>query len=132
MAMNAAHLKNLVKSQDKRVKTAKTVREVLSFLPTAEFENLPMSIITQMDQSDQHYYMERLKGINAEKSGQERGPRMLSFKVSEKGAVSVYGNGRFPTTLYKEQWDRLLEEQNVVNLRQFLKDNESKLSKKGE
>jgi hypothetical protein len=35
-------------------------------------------------------------------------PTKLSFKVSEKGAVSVYGLGRFPVSLYYEQWQRLL------------------------
>ena len=42
----------------------------------------------------------------------------LEFRVSEKGGVSVYGLGRFPVTLYYEQWNRLLEASE--NLRQFL------------
>lgn len=51
--------------------------------------------------------LERLK---AENEALKRGPRGGSamLKVSEKGAVSVYGLGRFPVTLYKEQWERLL------------------------
>jgi hypothetical protein len=48
------------------------------------------------------------EALKASKSGPARGAH-LSFKVSEKGCLSVYGNGRFPTTLYKSQWLRLVE-----------------------
>ena len=51
--------------------------------------------------------IERLRAENeALKSGPKRGA--LSLKISEKGALSVYGLGRFPVTLYKEQWLKLL------------------------
>jgi hypothetical protein len=50
--------------------------------------------------------LERLRAENAAlKKGASSGIRM---KVSEKGAVSIYGMGRFPVTLYKEQWQKLL------------------------
>ena len=52
----------------------------------------------------------------------------FSLKVSEKGAVSVYGLGRFPVTLYKEQWTRLLEM--ADDIRTFIADNEGKLKAK--
>ena len=52
----------------------------------------------------------------------------MSFKVSEKGAVSVYGLGRFPVTLYQEQWDKLLKE--AENIRTFISDNKEKLKTK--
>jgi len=52
----------------------------------------------------------------------------LEFKVSEKGGVSVYGLGRFPVTLYYEQWERLLGA--ADGLRQFLEENKSKLKLK--
>jgi hypothetical protein len=52
----------------------------------------------------------------------------LSFKVSEKGAVSVYGLGRFPVTLYYEQWRTLLE--HTEPLQSFLEDNKSRLKLK--
>ncbi len=52
----------------------------------------------------------------------------LEFKVSEKGGVSVYGLGRFPVTLYYEQWRRLLEASE--RLSQFLEDNKSQLKLK--
>ena len=50
--------------------------------------------------------LERLKAEN-ERLKNQRG-RSVSLKVSEKGGVSVYGLGRFPVTLYKEQWTKLL------------------------
>ena len=50
--------------------------------------------------------LERLKAEN-ERLKSQRG-RSVSLKVSEKGGVSVYGLGRFPVTLYKEQWKKLL------------------------
>ncbi len=52
----------------------------------------------------------------------------LYCKVSEKGAVSVYGLQRMPVTLYVEQWERLLDFGDEV--RQFLKDNDAKLKRK--
>jgi len=52
----------------------------------------------------------------------------LEFKVGEKGGVSVYGLGRFPVTLYYEQWVRLLDA--AEGLRAFLEENKSKLKLK--
>jgi hypothetical protein len=54
----------------------------------------------------------------------------LSFKLSEKGAVSVYGLGRFPATLYFEQWNKRLA--HADELRTFLEANKSKLKLKGQ
>ena len=54
--------------------------------------------------------------------------RLLSMKVSQKGALSVYGLGRFPVTLYKEQWTRLLDA--ADDIRTFLKDNDARLKSK--
>ena len=56
-----------------------------------------------------------------------RGPA-VRMKVSEKGAVSVYGMGRFPVTLYKEQWLRLLDMSSEI--RDFIAANESQLKAK--
>jgi hypothetical protein len=53
---------------------------------------------------------------------------VLRFKVSEKGAVSVYGMGRFPVTLYLEQWETLLS--HADELRQFIETNRSQLKTK--
>jgi hypothetical protein len=52
----------------------------------------------------------------------------LQFKVGEKGGVSVYGLGRFPVTLYYEQWIRLLD--TAGELREFLEENKSSLKLK--
>jgi hypothetical protein len=63
-----------------------------------------------------------------EKQAGKRKPGALEFKVSEKGGVSVYGLGRFPVTLYYEQWLRLLD--NAAELRAFLEENKGKLKLK--
>ena len=52
----------------------------------------------------------------------------LRFKVSEKGAISVYGLGRFPVTLYVEQWERLLS--HIDDLRDFIHANREQLKTK--
>ena len=58
-----------------------------------------------------------------EKQGGTRRTGQLDFRVGEKGGVSVYGLGRFPVTLYYEQWIRLLEA--TPQLREFLEENKS-------
>lgn len=55
-------------------------------------------------------------------------PKEITFKVSQKGAVSVYGMGRFPVTLYKEQWQKLLARKD--DLLQFIEDNDADLKTK--
>jgi hypothetical protein len=70
--------------------------------------------------------LERLKAEN--ESLKSRGTKAVSLKVSEKGALSVYGLGRFPVTLYKEQWTRLLEM--ADDIRTFIRENDSKLKAK--
>ena len=65
-----------------------------------------------------------------EKQGAGRRSGALEFRVSEKGGVSVYGLGRFPVTLYYEQWTRLLGQSE--ELRKFLEENKSKLKLKGQ
>jgi len=74
---------------------------------------------------------EELKARVAELEKQQTGRKTgtLEFRVSEKGGVSVYGLGRFPVTLYYEQWIRLLEA--ADKLREFLEENKSKLKLKG-
>ena len=62
-----------------------------------------------------------------EKQGTRR-TGSLEFRVSEKGGVSVYGLGRFPVTLYYEQWVRLLEQ--AEKLRSFLEENKARLKMK--
>jgi hypothetical protein len=63
-----------------------------------------------------------------EKQGGARKKGSLEFRVGEKGGVSVYGLGRFPVTLYYEQWIRLLDISD--DLRKFLEENKGKLKLK--
>lgn len=53
--------------------------------------------------------LERLRAENEALKNKKSSGGALSMKVSEKGALSIYGMGRFPVTLYKEQWTKLLE-----------------------
>ena len=62
-----------------------------------------------------------------EKKGDRRTGE-LDFRVGEKGGVSVYGLGRFPVTLYYEQWTRLLDA--APRLREFMEENKSRLKLK--
>ena len=74
---------------------------------------------------------EELKAKIAEmekQTGALRRSGALEFRVGEKGGVSVYGLGRFPVTLYYEQWIRLLDI--AAELRAFLEENKSKLKLK--
>ena len=72
--------------------------------------------------------LERLRQENAAlKKGAAAGIRM---KVSEKGAVSIYGMGRFPVTLYKEQWLKLLDMSD--DIRAFIAANEAQLKTKNQ
>ena len=81
--------------------------------------------------SEENEVQDELARLRAEnealkkKSAQAKG---LSLRVSAKGAVSVYGLGRFPVTLYKEQWARLLDM--AEDLRTFIRDNEGQLKAK--
>lgn len=70
--------------------------------------------------------LERLRAEN--EALKKRGSKGVSMKVSEKGAVSVYGLGRFPVTLYQEQWVKLLDMGD--DIRAFIKENEGSLKKK--
>jgi hypothetical protein len=75
---------------------------------------------------DMEKELERLRAENAALKG--RAARGVTLKVSEKGGVSVYGLGRFPVTLYQEQWLKLLDMES--DIRTFIRDNEGKLKKK--
>jgi len=75
---------------------------------------------------------EKLARLEAEnqalKKQVDRKPGELRLKVSEKGGLSIYGLGRFPVTLYKEQWNRLLD--HADEIREFLKANDQQLKAK--
>jgi hypothetical protein len=79
-----------------------------------------------MSDKDLQDELERLRNENAAlKKGTSSGVRM---KVSEKGALSIYGMGRFPVTLYKEQWMKLLDMSDEI--RAFIAANEGQLKAK--
>jgi len=79
-----------------------------------------------MSDEDLKDELERLRKENeALKKGASPSVRM---KVSEKGAVSIYGMGRFPVTLYKEQWLKLLDMS--AEIRAFIAENEAHLKRK--
>ena len=70
--------------------------------------------------------LERLRAENESlRKGNARG---ATLKVSDKGGVSVYGLGRFPVTLYKEQWLKLLDMADQI--REFIRENETRLKVK--
>jgi len=79
-----------------------------------------------MTDADLKSELERLKAEN--EALKKSSSRALSMRVSEKGALSVYGLGRFPVTLYKEQWLRLLDM--TEGIREFIRQNEAQLKSK--
>jgi hypothetical protein len=81
-----------------------------------------------MADADIQAELERLRAENADLKQKRSGS--VSMKVSEKGAVSVYGLGRFPVTLYQEQWSKLLAMSE--DIKKFIEENKSKLKTKGE
>jgi hypothetical protein len=82
-----------------------------------------------MSDSTQDKIKAELKRLQAENEAlKQRNEKGLSLKVGQKGGVSVYGLGRFPVTLYKEQWVRLLDMADEI--RGFIRENEAQLKSK--
>ena len=69
-----------------------------------------------------------LERLRAENEALKRPRGQVALKVSEKGALSVYGMGRFPVTLYREQWEKLLGMKDEIL--QFIQQNDHQLKKK--
>jgi hypothetical protein len=106
-----------------------TLHHRLPSAVTLCFKSHLESIIPGARMSDQDLKaeLERLKAENA--ALKQRGRSGAAFlKVSEKGAVSVYGLGRFPVTLYKEQWGKLLSM--AEDIKTFITEHDSELKKK--
>jgi hypothetical protein len=80
-----------------------------------------------MPDDDLREEVERLRAEN--EALKAKSSRSTSIKVSEKGGVSVYGLGRFPVTLYKEQWIKLLSM--AEEIKSFIAENEARLKVKG-
>jgi hypothetical protein len=86
-----------------------------------------------MTQNEMAAEIARLTAANAELKARieaNKKPATITLRVSQKGGVSVYGLGRFPVTLYVEQWQRLLAKKD--DLLGFIKANADKLTSKGE
>lgn len=82
--------------------------------------------MTSNEPEDLKNEVARLRAENERlKKGASKG---TSLRVSEKGGVSVYGLGRFPVTLYKEQWKKLLDMSE--DIRSFIETHESELKSK--
>lgn len=85
-----------------------------------------MSMSMNANEQSLQAQIEALRAENAKLKAARNGK--LSLKVSEKGAVSVYGMGRFPLTLYRGQWERLLA--NVDQIKAFIEANADQLTVK--
>ena len=85
-----------------------------------------LSLINMPSEEELKAEIERLRAENASLKKPTRG--QMSLKVSEKGGLSVYGLGRFPVTLYREQWEKLLGMADEI--RNFIAENDGALKKK--
>jgi hypothetical protein len=79
-----------------------------------------------MSEPSKEELMARIAELEKQTGSRPKGS--LEFRIGEKGGVSVYGLGRFPVTLYYEQWIRLLDR--ADDLRAFLEENKSRLKLK--
>lgn len=85
-----------------------------------------VSVIGMPTEEELKAEIERLRAENESLKKPARG--QMSLKVSEKGALSVYGLGRFPVTLYREQWEKLLGMADEI--RTFIQDHDAQLKRK--
>jgi hypothetical protein len=90
---------------------------------SAERRSIDERRMFPMAESSKEELLARIADLEKQVGGKKSGK--LEFKVGEKGGVSVYGLGRFPVTLYYEQWIRLLDA--AGELREFLESNKSRL-----
>lgn len=93
------------------------------------FQSTTKRTMANMDMETMIAEINRLKAENEALKAKPIAVKPLTFKVSEKGAVSVYNlNARFPVTLYKGQWARLLDR--AEDIKKFIEENNDKLSEK--
>jgi hypothetical protein len=83
-----------------------------------------------MSDVDMKAELDRLRRENEELKQNRAKGGALNLKVSQKGAVSLYGMGRFPVTLYKEQWLRVIEF--AEEIKKFIAENQGSLKSKGD
>jgi hypothetical protein len=93
-----------------------------------EVEPMTTKNTTSMSAAEMAAELLRLRAEN--QALKETAPKGLPMKATEKGAVSVYGLGRFPTTLYPQQWEKLLDQADEI--RAFIGTNRASLSWKDE
>ena len=107
------------------IKSARFVRDLLLAAKSHRADHREENAMADDDLKSE---IEKLRAENeALKRSSSKG---LSLRVSEKGAVSVYGLGRFPVTLYKEQWLRLLDMSD--DIRAFIRQNDTQLKSKAQ
>ena len=85
-----------------------------------------MNVTNQLSEEEMKQELARLRAENT--ALKQTSAKGLSMKISEKGGLSVYGLGRFPVTLYKEQWKKLLELKEEIIA--FLEANDAQLKTK--
>jgi hypothetical protein len=83
-----------------------------------------------MSQTEMLAKMAELEAENKKLKEAKAAGGALSLKVSAKGAVSLYGMGRFPVTLFAEQWGKILDPTMSAKITQFIADNQAALSYK--
>jgi hypothetical protein len=96
------------------------------FTPVTVFLHVVLSVGLMASEEELKAEIERLRAENQALKKPARG--RMSLKVSEKGGLSVYGLGRFPVTLYREQWEKLLGMADEI--RNFISENDHSLKKK--
>jgi hypothetical protein len=82
--------------------------------------------MAELSDAEMKEELERLRAENEELK--KRSEREITLKVSQKGGVSLYGLGRFPVTLYKEQWMKIIDM--VDDIKSFIDENENQLKTK--
>ena len=96
----------------------------------AEIKNMGVSNVDDAEksanQSDLQVMMDELKRLRTENDEFKKRQRPVTFSVSEKGAISVYGIGKFPCSLYRVQWERILEKS--YEMRQFIAEHAHELN----
>jgi hypothetical protein len=85
-----------------------------------------MNVTNQLSEEEMKQELARLRAENT--ALKQTSAKGLSMKISEKGGLSIYGLGRFPVTLYKEQWKKLLELKEDIMA--FLEANDAQLKTK--
>jgi len=89
-----------------------------------------MTNATQMTSEQMLAMIAKLQADNAALAAAKPAARSITMKVGEKGGLSVYGLGRFPVSLYRSQWERLLAPDTVDAINAFIKANEALLTVK--